>query len=72
MLERNEMRRNVKALKDFLKKQGYSEEHIDKFLEDKLAQQKGNMTRAVVSLFFKNSEFNIVPKAMNQWKRWIQ
>ena len=29
------------------------------------------MHRALVSLFFKKSEFNIMPKAMNQWKRWI-
>ena len=25
-----------------------------------------------MSLFFKNSEFQIVPKAMNQWKRWVE
>lgn len=30
------------------------------------------MQRAIVSLFFKNSEFSIMPKAMNQWKRWVQ
>jgi hypothetical protein len=30
------------------------------------------MTKAVTSLFFKNSEFHIIPKAMNQWKRWIE
>jgi hypothetical protein len=29
------MRRNVKALKDFLMKQGYSEEEIERYLEDK-------------------------------------
>lgn len=71
-MERNEMRRNVKALRDFLLKQGYTEEQIDKYLEEKTAQQKGNMHRAIVSLFFKKSDFNIMPKAMNQWKRWIQ
>ena len=32
------MRRNVKALRDFLMKQGYSAEQIDKYLEDKLTQ----------------------------------
>lgn len=30
------------------------------------------MQKAIVSLFFKKSEFNIMPKAMNQWKRWVQ
>jgi hypothetical protein len=29
------------------------------------------MHRAIVSLFFKNSDFQIMPKAFNQWKRWI-
>ncbi|CDW85127.1 UNKNOWN [Stylonychia lemnae] len=72
VLERNEMKRNVKALKDFLMKQGYSEDEIEKYLEDKTNTQKGNMHRALVSLFFKKSEFNIMPKAINQWKRWIQ
>lgn len=30
------------------------------------------MHRAIVSLFFKKSDFNIMPKAMNQWKSWVQ
>jgi hypothetical protein len=36
VLERNEIRRNVKALKDFLVKQGYSEEEIEKYVNDKI------------------------------------
>lgn len=52
-------------------KQGYGEEEIERYLEEKTNYQKGNMHRALVSLFFKKSEFNIMPKAMNQWKRWI-
>ena len=30
------------------------------------------MHKAVVNLFFKNSDFAIMPKALNQWKRWVQ
>ena len=66
------MRRNVKALRDFLMKQGYSAEDIDEYVNGKASVQRGNMQRAVVSLFFKKSDFNIMPKAMNQWKRWVQ
>lgn len=66
------MRRNVKALRDYLLKQGYTEEEIDEYVSGKTSQQKGNMHRAVVSLFFKKSDFAIMPKAMNQWKRWVQ
>jgi len=30
------------------------------------------MHRAIVGLFFRNSDFEIIPKALNQWKRWVQ
>ena len=30
------------------------------------------MHRAIVGLFFKNSPFEIIPKALNQWKSFIQ
>jgi len=35
VLERNEVRRHVKALKDFLGTQGYSEEDISNYLSKK-------------------------------------
>lgn len=66
------MARNVKALKAFLKTQGYSDEDLEEYLRTKSEQQKSTMHKAVVSLFFKNSEFKIVPTAFNQWKRWLQ
>ena len=72
VLERNEVRRNVKALKDFLATQGYSEEDIGQFLTKKNEQQRSQMHRAIVGLFFRNSDFEIIPKALNQWKRWVQ
>jgi hypothetical protein len=65
------MRRNVKALKDFLVSQGYSPEQLSQYLEDKATHQRATMHRAIVSLFFRRSDFSIMPKAMNQWKRWI-
>jgi len=30
------------------------------------------MQKAVVGLFFKNTDFNIIPKALNQWKEWVR
>lgn len=30
------------------------------------------MQKAVVGLFFKNTDFNIIPKALNQWKEWVK
>lgn len=66
------MERNVKCLKDFLTNQGYTPEEIEKYLKEKGEEQRNTMQRAVVGLFFKNSDFKIMPKAFNQWKRWIE
>ena len=30
------------------------------------------MQKAVVGFFFKNSDFSIMPKALNHWKKWVQ
>jgi hypothetical protein len=65
VLERNEVRRHVKALKDFLGTQGYTKEDISEYLTKKNEQQKSQMHRAVVGLFFRNSDFEIIPKAFN-------
>jgi hypothetical protein len=72
VLERNEVRRNVKALKDFLQNQGYSDDDVSNYLTNKSDEQKQRMHRAIVGLFFRNSDYEIVPKALNQWKRWVQ
>jgi hypothetical protein len=71
VIERNEVRRHVKALRDFMGKQGYSGEDIEGYLSKKGEQQKSQMHRAVVGLFFRNSDFEIIPKAFNQWRRWV-
>lgn len=51
---------------------GYDPEHIDGFLAIKSEQQRANMQKAVVGLFFKNTDFNIIPRALNQWKEWVK
>ena len=71
VMERNEVRNNVKALKDFLSTQGYAEDDIGEYLSVKSDYQKQKMHRAIVGLFFRNSDFEIIPKALNQWKRWV-
>ena len=30
------------------------------------------MQKAVVGLFFKDTDFKIIPKALNQWKEWFR
>jgi DNA-binding transcriptional MerR regulator len=65
VLQRNEMRLKVKALKDFLKSHGYSEDDIREYLDKKSDQQRSLMHRAIVGLFFRNSDFEIIPKALN-------
>ena len=71
VLERNEMSRNVMALKKFLVKQGYDPEQIEAYLNEKKDLQDTNMRKAVIGFFFKNSDFEILPRAMRQWRQWI-
>ena len=70
-MRRNELQRNAKALKSQLEKSGYAPEAIDQFVTERTAAQKATMNKAVISLFFKNSEFNIVPKAWNSWREFL-
>lgn len=72
VLERNKAQRNAKRLRDELIASGYSPQQIDEYLAMKSEQQRANMQKAVVGLFFKNTDFNIIPKALNQWKDWIR
>jgi len=72
VLERNQAQRNAKRLREELVNSGYAPEQIDDFLATKSEQQRANMQKAVVCLFFKNTDFNIIPKAMNQWKEWVK
>lgn len=65
MQERNAMARKVKCLKEFLQNQGYKPEEISDYIKNKSEQQKSNMQKAVVGFFFKNSDFQIIPKAFN-------
>ena len=44
---------------------------MDEYVENKDAVQKSNMNKGVICLFFKNSEFNIVPKAFNSWREFV-
>ena len=72
VLERNQAQRNAKRLREELIRSGYSPEQIDEYLAQKAEQQRANMQKAVVGLFFKNTDFNIIPKALNQWKEWVR
>ena len=50
---------------------GYEPARVDEYTNKKDIQQKCNMNKGVICLFFKNSEFNIVPKAFNSWKEFV-
>ncbi len=70
-MRKNEIQRNINALRRYLIKAGYSPEQIDTYVEKKILMQKGNMQRGIVGMFFKKSEFNVVPKAFNSWKHFV-
>jgi hypothetical protein len=71
VIERNQAQRNAKKLREELISAGYEPEYIDEYLAQKSLVQRGNMQKAVVGLFFRNTEFNIIPKALNQWKTYV-
>jgi hypothetical protein len=57
VLERNEAMRQAKAMRDYLVNSGYSPEEIEDYLNDKAANQKQNMQKGVIGMFFAKSEF---------------
>ena len=71
-MKRNQLARQAKAMKSQLEKLGYSPEFIEDFLEKKAATQRANMQKGVISLFFQNSDFSIVPKAFNHLKAFVK
>ena len=58
-------------MKSQLVKLGYTPEFIEDFLETKAGKQRSDMQKGIISLFFKNSDFSIVPKAFNQLKAFV-
>lgn len=67
---RNELARNVKQMRNHLIEEGYDPAKIDAYLMNKGDVQRNNMQKSVISFFFTNSEFDVVPKAFNSWKEY--
>ena len=59
-------------MKSQMVKMGYTPEYIEEYLEKKAAKQRSDMQKGIISLFFKNSDFSIVPKAFNQLKAFVR
>ena len=59
-------------MKSQLVKMGYTPEFINEYLETKAAKQRSDMQKGIISLFFKNSDFSIVPKAFNHLKEFVK
>ena len=59
-------------MKSQLQKMGYTPEFINEYLETKAAKQRSDMQKGIISLFFKNSDFSIVPKAFNHLKEFVK
>ena len=70
-MRRNEFMRNARAMKEYLINSGYSPQAIELYIQEKSALQKNTMQRGIIGLFFKNSEFSVVPKALNAWKDYV-
>lgn len=51
---------------------GYSPEAIQKFVDEKSDHMKQTMQRGIRRIFYKHSQFDIVPKAFNQMKAFVR
>ena len=71
-MRRNEYMRNARAMKEYLINAGYSPQAIEEYIEEKMKRQKNNMQRGIINLFFKNSDFSVMPRALNAWKDFVQ
>jgi len=58
-------------LRQFLINSGYSHEAIDRYVKVRGDAQKNNMQKGIIALFFQNSEFSVVPRALNAWKDYV-
>jgi metal-responsive CopG/Arc/MetJ family transcriptional regulator len=70
-MRRNEYMRNARAMKEYLLNAGYTQQAIEDYIEEKSAVQKNNMQKGIIALFFRNSEFKVVPRALNAWKDYV-
>lgn len=57
-------------MRNHLIEEGYDPAKIDAYLMEKGDVQRNNMQKSVISFFFTNSEFDVVPKAFNSWKEY--
>jgi len=58
-------------MRNHLIEEGYDPAKIDAYLMEKGDVQRNNMQKSVISFFFTNSEFDVVPKAFNSWKEYL-
>lgn len=72
VMERNELTRKAKAMVEQLTKMGYPAEVIQNYLDENADRQRIKMQQGIRRIFYKNSQFDIVPKAFNQLKAFVQ
>jgi len=72
VMKRNQLARQSQQMQRQLVKLGYTPQFITAYLENKAVKQRADMQRGIITLFFKNSDFSIVPKAFNQLKAYVQ
>ena len=64
-MERNMLQRKAKAMVEQLQKMGYSPEAIQKYVDENSEKMKQTMQKGIRCIFYKHSQFDVVPKAFN-------
>ena len=59
------LQRKAQAMQEQLRKMGYSPDEIGSYLEEMGEKQQQMMKRGIRRIFYKHSEFDVLPKAFN-------
>lgn len=71
-VEAERAKRRVDILKKFLVQNGHPLQDIEQEISRRKEKQNSVMRSFLIRLFFKTSEFNVIPKAFNQLKAWTR
>lgn len=71
-IEAEKARRRVEIVKKFLISHGHPKEEIEEELCAKRETQLSTMRSFIIRMFFKMSEFSVIPKAFNQLKAYTR
>ena len=66
------LQRKAKAMVEQLQKMGYSPEVIQNYLDENADKQRQTMHKGIRMIFYRQSQFDVLPRAFNQLKAFVR